>query len=64
MALTMNVPSIVCDGCVSTITEAITTHDPTAKVTGSVDNKTVTVDGSASETSLKEVIEATGHTVA
>lgn len=63
MTLKLNVPSIVCQGCADTITEAITTVDDQAHVDVSIDAKTVTIESEAAEESFKEAIVATGHTV-
>lgn len=63
MALTLKVPSIVCDGCADTITETITTMEPDAKVNVDVQAKTVTVEAQASEETIKQAIVAVGHTV-
>jgi copper chaperone len=63
MALKLKVPSIVCDGCAETITETITTMEPDAKVEVDVKAKTVTVEATASEETIKQAIVATGHTV-
>lgn len=59
-----SVPSISCDGCAKTITEAILTHESDAKVDVDVKEKTVSVDTGASEESIKQMIVAVGHTVA
>lgn len=59
-----SVPSITCDGCAKTITEAILTHESDAKVDVDVKEKTVSVDTGASEESVKQMIVAVGHTVA
>ena len=54
---------MVCDGCVETVTKAINTHEPKAKVNIDLDSKKVTVDTEASEESIKQIITAVGHTV-
>jgi len=63
MALKLNVPSIVCDGCAETITETIKTMAPDAKVEVDVKAKTVTVEADASEETIKQAVVAVGHTV-
>ena len=63
MSINFRVPSMVCDGCVTTIREAITTHEPNAKVEVNLDTKQVTVDTEASEESIKQIITAVGHSV-
>ena len=63
MAINLKVPSMVCDGCVSTVKDAILTHEPQAKVNIDLDTKQVKVDTDASEASIKQIITAAGHTV-
>ncbi|WP_026102602.1 heavy-metal-associated domain-containing protein [Pleurocapsa sp. PCC 7319] len=63
MTINLQVPSMVCDGCVTTVTEAITTHEPEAKVEINLDTKQVKVETNASEESIKQIITAAGHTV-
>ena len=64
MTINLKVPSMVCDGCVSTIKEAILTHEPQAKVEIDLDSKQVIVETEASEASIKQVITAVGHEIA
>ena len=64
MTMTLNVPSIKCDGCAETITKEIKVHDADAKVSVDVANKTVEVDSGMSESSVKQAITASGHEVA
>ncbi len=63
MTINLQVPSMVCDGCVTVVTEAITTHEPEAKVQINLDTKQVSVETNASEASIKQAIVAAGHTV-
>ena len=63
MTIDLKVPSMVCDGCVSTVKEAILTHEPKATVDIDLDSKQVKVDTEASEASIKQIIVAAGHTV-
>lgn len=63
MALKLNVPSIVCDGCAQTITESIHTMEPDAQINVDVQAKTVTIESEASEETIKQAIVAVGHTV-
>lgn len=63
MTINLKVPSMVCDGCVDTVKEAIATHEPQAKVEIDLASKQVTVDTDASESSIKQIITAAGHTV-
>ena len=59
--MTFKVPSIMCEGCVDTITKEIKVHDDNAKVKGNVAEKTIEVDSDMSEESVKEAISITGH---
>ena len=63
MTMNFKVPSMVCEGCVTTVKDAILTHEPNAKVDIDLDTKQVTVDTEASEASIQQVITAVGHTV-
>ena len=63
MTIELKVPSMVCDGCVTTVKNAITTHEPEAEVKIDLDSKQVTVDTKASEESVRQIITAAGHTV-
>lgn len=63
MAITLKVPTMVCDGCVETVSKAIATHEPQAKVNIDLDTKQVTVETEASEASIRQIIVATGHKV-
>jgi copper chaperone len=62
--ITLNVPTIKCEGCAEAITNEIQTHDPNAKVEVDVENKTVKVETTAQDTAVKEMINTAGHTVA
>ncbi len=64
MSMTIQVPSIKCEGCADSITEEIKVHDENAKVTVDIENKTVEVDSDMSESSIKQAIEIAGHKVA
>ncbi|WP_413163920.1 heavy-metal-associated domain-containing protein [Capilliphycus salinus ALCB114379] len=63
MSVELKVPSMVCDGCVDTVTKAIKGIDSNAKVEVDLSTKTVKVDGNPSEDSIKEAISSVGHTV-
>jgi len=63
MTINFKVPSMVCDGCVDTVKEAIATHEPEAKVEINLATKQVDVDTLASEESIRQIITAAGHTV-
>ncbi len=62
--ITLNVPSIKCDGCAEVITNEIKANDPQAKIEVDVETKTVKVETTAQEDSVKEMIISAGHTVA
>ena len=64
MTMTLNVPSIKCDGCADTIAKEIKVHDDSADVEVDVANKTVEVTTEMSEASVKQAIESVGHQVA
>lgn len=59
----IKVPSITCDACAKTITQAIKTHESDAEVNVDVDKKMVSVKTDASEESIKQMITAVGHQV-
>jgi len=63
MTIELKVPSMVCEGCVDTITKEIKKNLPEAQVNIDLKTKMVSVDTQASEASLKEMITSTGHTV-
>ena len=60
MALKLKVPDIACDQCAEKITESIHVMEPNALVDVNVPDKTVTVESSAAEESIKQVIVAAG----
>jgi copper chaperone len=55
---------MVCEGCVETVSKAISTHEPDAKIDIDLNTKEVKVDTEASEESIRQIIVATGHEVA
>lgn len=63
MALKLTVPNIACNDCAETITEAIRTMEPDAKVDVDVQGKTVTVESAASEETIKQSIVAAGYEI-
>ncbi len=63
MSVQLKVPSIVCQGCIDTITNVIKTEDSDATVDANLEDKMVTVDASMSEESIKQLITAAGHKV-
>ena len=63
MALELKVPSMVCNGCVETVSKAIKTVESDAEVDINLETKMVKVDAKASPESIKQAITATGHTI-
>ncbi len=63
MTMQLKVPSIACSGCADTITKAIKNYESEADVQVDVEQKIVTVETTASEEAIKQVIAAAGHTV-
>jgi copper chaperone len=64
MALELQVASIVCDGCVNTVTQAIQSVDNAASVAVDLASKIVSVsDNTADRETIIAAIAATGHTV-
>jgi len=61
MAIVLNVPSIKCEGCAEAITNEIKNNDPNAQVSVDVENKTVQVETTAEERSIKDMISTAGH---
>ncbi|MBF2072967.1 MAG: heavy-metal-associated domain-containing protein [Synechococcales cyanobacterium C42_A2020_086] len=57
----IKVPSIVCEGCIETLTKAVTKLDPNAKVTGDLANKTLTIDTTADVAAVKAAMVEVGH---
>ncbi len=64
MSLTVNVPSIKCEGCADMIEKEIKVHDANADVKVDVKAKTVTVDSDMSDSSVKQAITIAGHEIA
>ena len=55
---------MACSACVKTITQAIATLDPAAKVEADSKTKRVNIETQKSETEVKQAIAAAGYTVA
>lgn len=64
MTLQLHVPDMACAACVKTISEAIATIDPAAKVTADPKTKRVEVETQQSEAAIKEAIAAAGYSPA
>lgn len=63
MSLQFTIPNMACSGCVTTITNAITAIDPTAKIEADTKTKQVQVETQQPEAAVKEAIVAAGYTV-
>jgi copper chaperone len=63
MALKLAVPSLTPESA-KNLEETILTSEPEAAVHIDLDAKTVTIESNASEETFKQLITATGHTVA
>lgn len=61
MTLQLTVPKLACSACVNTITKAVKTVDPNAKVQAETKTKLVSVETQVSETAIKEAIAAAGY---
>ncbi|KJH70077.1 heavy-metal-associated domain-containing protein [Aliterella atlantica] len=64
MTLQLKVSNMACSACVTTITNAITVIDPTAKVEADSKTKLVNIETQQSEAAVKEAISLAGYTVA
>lgn len=64
MFVRFNVPDMACGACSVTITEAVTTLDPTAKVDADLKTKWISIEAQVDETSLRAAIAAAGYTIA
>lgn len=63
MSLNLSIPSIGCVSCIETITKAIQSVDPSAKIAGDALSKSLEVDSQLSEIKIRELIAIAGHTV-
>ena len=63
MTLQLTVPNMACSACGDTITQAIRSLDPNAKVNADPKTKLVDVETQASETEIKAAITSAGYTV-
>ncbi|MEO0948249.1 MAG: heavy-metal-associated domain-containing protein [Cyanobacteria bacterium J06641_5] len=60
----LQVPSIMCDGCVSAITAGIHKQDPNAKVSADVETKHLKVETAVDAAHIRQAILDAGHEVA
>jgi len=63
MTIAFKVPNMVCSACATTITNAVTVIDPTAKVAADAQTKPVKIETQQPETLVKQAIIAAGYTV-
>ncbi len=61
MTLQLTVPKLACSACVNTITKAVKTVDPNAKVQAEPKTKLVVVETQADQTAIQDVIAAAGY---
>ena len=61
MNITLKVPSISCEVCAKTITNAILALDTQAKVNVDVEQKLVTITSEKEVEAIKEAISDAGH---
>ena len=64
MSLTLNVPSMKCEGCVDAVVDGIKAKDAAATVKVDLDTKRVDIESALSEADVKAAIAAAGHQVA
>ncbi|MEM8642702.1 MAG: heavy-metal-associated domain-containing protein [Cyanobacteria bacterium P01_G01_bin.54] len=64
MVTTIEVPSMVCDACVRTITTAIQAQLPQAQVQADLATHQLTVQAESAPEQIRELIVAAGHEVA
>jgi copper chaperone len=63
MSFQVTVANMACSACSDTITKAIQTIDPNAKINADPKTKLVNVDTIASFTEIKQAITTAGYTV-
>lgn len=59
--LTLKVPDMSCGHCAATIEKAVKSVDPAAKVETDTEGKTVSIDSTAQEQSIKAAIATAGY---
>ncbi len=59
----LQVPDMVCGGCVEIITQAVISVDPAAKVMADLKTKTINLETQASTTVIEEAIAQAGYKV-
>lgn len=63
MKLQLNVPNMACGSCAKTITNAVKSIDPSAKVEANPKTKQVAVETDAAEADVKAAIKNAGYAV-
>ncbi len=63
MTVEIKVTSMVCQACANTVTKAIKSLDAEADIKINLETKIVNINGTPSETEIKEAITVVGHTV-
>ncbi|WP_026795133.1 MULTISPECIES: heavy-metal-associated domain-containing protein [Planktothrix] len=63
MTVEIKVASMVCQACANTVTKAIKSLDAEADIKINLETKIVNINGTPSETEIKEAITVVGHTV-
>jgi copper chaperone len=63
MTVKLTVPSIMCEGCVQTVTQAIQSVDAQARVTVDLATKQVSIETTASLADLTTAIGEVGHEI-
>lgn len=61
--LELTVPSMACSACATTISDAVMTVDSNATVSADPKTKQVSINTEASESSVRQAIEAAGYPV-
>ena len=59
--MNITVPTIACEGCIDTLTQAIQKLDATAVVKGDIPSKSLSIQTQASEADIKAAITNVGH---
>jgi copper chaperone len=64
MALKLNIPAMDSSESAQAITQVIKTSEPDAKISVDLEAKTITVESAASEETIKQLITASGYSIA
>lgn len=63
MPMQLQVPKIACASCVETVTKAVHSLDPNARIEVDIKNKIVNVETQKPETAVREAIASAGYPV-